>query len=49
MIDPQAQHTQGECPMKDDTIRPAFQASRSRATHRWRTHRLGALVPSEEV
>jgi beta-lactamase class C len=44
MIDPQAQHTQGECPMKDDTIRPAFRASRSQANHRWRTPRLVALA-----
>jgi beta-lactamase class C len=44
MIDPQAQHTQGGCPMKDDAIRPAFRASRVQASHRWRTHRLGALA-----
>ena len=44
MIDPQAQHTQGECPMKDDAIRPAFQIPRGNAARRWRTHRLGALA-----
>lgn len=44
MIDPQAQHTQGACPMKDDAIRPAFRATRGQASHRWRTHRLGALA-----
>jgi beta-lactamase class C len=44
MIDPQAQHTQGGCPMKDDAARPAFRASRGQASHRWRTHRLGALA-----
>jgi beta-lactamase class C len=44
MIDPQAQHTQGACPMKDDAIRPALRASREQASHRWRTHRLAALA-----
>lgn len=44
MIGPQAQHTQGGCPMKDDAVRPAFRASRGQASHRWRTHRLGALA-----
>src|SRR3546814_9223012 len=44
MIGLQAQHTQGACPMKDDAIRPGFQAPRDQASHRWRTPRLAALA-----